>query len=85
MTILDFISGSSLLLIAAFTPIIVGLVALTKLYIDSRWAPLIAVTVGIILSIFFSGLAISWAVLLGLLAGLSAAGLYSGVKTTAGN
>lgn len=80
--IIDFLTSSSITLIAVFTPVIVAVVAVFKNWIENtKWYPIIAVVAGILLAVFFSGLALSWAILLGVLAGLSASGLYSGVKT----
>jgi hypothetical protein len=71
-------------------PIILAVVSLVKMYLDSRWSPLVAVVVGLVgsyvcvkagwmpdMNIWATGLT-------GLLAALTSAGLYSGVKTTVG-
>lgn len=59
-------------------PIIIGLVGTVKsLGVDSRYAPSVSIVLGIGLSFL---LQVHW--LVGILAGLSASGLYSGVKAT---
>ena len=81
MNIVDFLNNDSVVLIAVFTPIILAVVSLAKQWVaNSKWYPIVSVLVGIILAVSFSGLTVSFAVLLGVLAGLSASGLYSGAK-----
>lgn len=65
-------------------PVVVGLTqAIKATGVDTRWSPLVAVALGIIGAIIFAGL--SWgAVIGGIVAGLTAAGLFSGVKKTVG-
>ena len=69
--------------IAVATPLILGLVQVIKQWIsNSRWHPIISILIGIILGIFFGGFStIEVNILVGVLAGLGAAGLYSGSKT----
>lgn len=83
MTIIDFLNNSSVLLIASFTPVILAAVELAKKWISNeRYYPIIAILTGVILSWFFSGIVeTAYRILLGVLAGFSAAGLYSGTKT----
>lgn len=73
----------------ALVPLIIGLVEVGKrLGLGSRWAALLAVVLGLVLSLGYH-LAASWpdasawaeTALLGLALGLSATGLYSGAKT----
>lgn len=68
----------------AGVPVIVGLVEVAKLWVkDSRWYPLLALGFGIGLNV---GVALSLGrpgpegVLMGIVAGLAASGLYSGVR-----
>lgn len=64
-------------------PVIVGVVAAMKeVGLPSRWAPLSAIALGLVLYYFFSP-AFMWENMFeGLIAGLSASGLWSGVKAT---
>ncbi|MHB8084342.1 MAG: hypothetical protein ACYDHZ_00755 [Dehalococcoidia bacterium] len=66
-------------------PLIIALVQLAKLWIkDTRFYPFIAVLVGILLNLFIGDMIvapISLSVLAGIIAGLTAAGLYSGTTT----
>ena len=80
MDFITFISESSVVFIAVSTPVILGLVSLCKLYVDSKYAPLLSLVFGLLIAIPFSNLPLGWAILLGVLCGLSASGLYSGVK-----
>ena len=71
--------------------LIVALVELVKrtANLDARWAPLLALMLGLAFAVagkLDSPDSATWlqAALLGLLTGLSAAGLYSGAKATAG-
>lgn len=53
-----------------------------KTGISSRWYAVVALVVGFGMTLLFTH-SVSWATLyLGVIAGLSAAGVYSGVKTT---
>jgi hypothetical protein len=71
-------------------PIIVGLVQIFKLWIqDTRIYPIIAIVLGVIINIcialatnvFSTGSEIASSVVMGIIAGLSAAGLYSGATS----
>jgi hypothetical protein len=68
------------------TPVVVGLVAVFKPFINERLVPLASVLAGIILawigSTIIGGLGWAPIVLGGLVLGLSACGLYSGTKAT---
>ena len=65
-------------------PLIVAFVsALKKAGMDSKYAPLVSVLVGIISFYFFGeSLEVKTNLFVGLISGLSACGLYSGTKTT---
>lgn len=77
---MDFIVSPAILVLV---PIIVGLVALAKLYISSRFAPLIALALGIIGAFLINGTSgVGVTVISGIVIGLSASGLYSGTKAT---
>jgi uncharacterized membrane protein len=65
-------------------PVVIGLVAVAKVSgVSDRWAALSAVVLGLILA-FILGIGGSWGsiILSGIVVGLSACGLYSGVKAT---
>ena len=66
-------------------PVIVGITQVVKaIGMDSRFAPLVSVILGVAGAFLISG--ISGGVAIGgIVAGLSACGLWSGVKTTTGN
>lgn len=65
-------------------PIVVGVVsAIKKAGVTSRYAPLLSIVLGIIGVYLISDFALTGATALqGVLAGLSASGLYSGTKAT---
>lgn len=65
---------------AALVPIVIGLVSGIKAFgLDSKYAPAVAVVLGILGTVAFGHVD----VLQGILVGLTASGLYSGVKTSA--
>lgn len=68
------------------TPVVVGLVAVVKPFLNDRLVPLASIALGIALawvgSTIIGGLGWAPIVLGGLVLGLSACGLYSGAKTT---
>jgi len=71
-------SSSFLILV----PIIVGLVSAIKIVgLDSRFAPILALALGVLGASVLVGFSGS-AVLGGIIAGLTASGLYSGTKAT---
>lgn len=65
-------------------PIIVGVVAaIKKIGMTSRFAPILAIVLGVVGVWLLNDFALTGAIALqGVLAGLSAAGLYSGTKAT---
>lgn len=69
---------------AAITGIIIGLAEVVKqIGCPKRWIPLFDVIMGLILGIaIFHDAGIIEAIMIGLAQGLSACGLYSGVKNT---
>lgn len=85
MNIVDFLTTTSVGLIAVFTPVIIGLVQVVKMWVSNEKVyPLAAIIFGIILGTFFGGFIYpTYNVLLGVIAGLSAAGLYSGTRAVA--
>lgn len=65
----------------AIIPLITGLVQLFKLAgIRAKYAPFIAVILGVLFGVFFVGNNVKDGILIGLVLGLSASGLYSGSK-----
>ncbi len=72
------LSAQALLLV----PIVMALVELAKLYINVRWAPLLSLAFGIAAAFIIPSSTAGYTVLSGLIIGLTAAGLYSGVKAT---
>jgi hypothetical protein len=67
-------------------PLVIALVSILKNWVsDTRLYPVFAIVLGIILNVFIAwgtGTSIPSSVLMGLIAGLMAAGIYSGVTTT---
>lgn len=64
-------------------PVIVGVVAAIKAAgLTSRWAPLCSIIIGLLLYYFFTPVFMWENMFEGLIAGLSASGLWSGVKAT---
>lgn len=63
-------------------PVTIAITAVIKLYIDSKYAPLVAMAVGIALSGVVPNVNADGSLLLGgIVVGLTAAGVYSGVKS----
>ena len=69
----------------ALIPVVLGLVSVVKMYLDARWSPLVSIVVGIAAAFVFPAVTVPLTILQGVLMGLMASGLYSGVKTTVGN
>lgn len=70
---------------AVIIPIITAVVQAFKFWINDKFAPFIAMVVGIGITFLFTHDALanlSGTILLGLLFGLAASGLYSGLRTT---
>lgn len=66
--------------IITLVPVVIGLTAVAKLYINSRWAPLIALALGVGGAFLFPAATVAVTILSGIVVGLSASGLYSGSK-----
>lgn len=62
-------------------PVVMGLTSLVKTYLDSRWSPIVSLVLGIAGAFIFPSATIGLTVLQGILIGLTASGLYSGVKS----
>jgi hypothetical protein len=69
----------------AIVPIIVALTQLLKTWVDNKFAPLIAIGLGILITLLADHNTNDWSysLLSGVVYGLSASGLYSGVKAVA--
>lgn len=68
----------------ALVPVVVGLVSAVKMVgLPSKWAALVAIVLGVLLSWIIPGAATLFSVVVGGIAvGLAASGLYSGAKAT---
>ncbi|MBP3038436.1 hypothetical protein J9303_02815 [Bacillaceae bacterium Marseille-Q3522] len=65
----------------AIIPLITGLVELSKKYgLPVKWAPIVSVLLGLVIGIVYIEGPLKNSVLIGLMLGLSATGLYSGSK-----
>lgn len=64
----------------ALVPIVLGLVSVAKMYLDSKWAPLLSLVFGIAGAFLFPSLTLGETIVGGIVVGLSASGLYSGAK-----
>lgn len=65
----------------AVVPVITGLVQLFKMAgLKTKYSPFLAVLLGILFGVFYFSSSIKEGVLVGLVLGLSASGLYSGSK-----
>jgi len=65
----------------AVVPLITGLVQLFKIAgLKAKYSPFLAVLLGILFGVFYFSSSIKEGVLVGLVIGLSASGLYSGSK-----
>lgn len=64
-------------------PVILALTSVAKAWVDARWSPLVSLVLGILLAFVAPMATIQLTLLQGVLMGLMASGLYSGVKTIA--
>lgn len=70
------VSGRGLSLV----PVVIACVAIAKMYVDSYWAPLMSVSCGAALASVAGGITfLDSPILGGIVVGLMASGLYSGV------
>lgn len=67
--------------ILSLVPLVIGLTALAKLYVPSRWAPVIAIGLGLAGAFLFPAATMGLTIVSGIVVGLTASGLYSGVKS----
>lgn len=84
--LITFITETVLGFVASASVLILAIVEVAKQSgLNSRYAPAVSVLAGILIGVFFAGYeTVSWNILAGLIAGLSASGIYSGVKKTVG-
>lgn len=68
--------------ILGLVPLVMGLTAVAKTYVDNRYAPLISLALGIGGAFLFPALTVGLTIVSGIVVGLTASGLYSGVKAT---
>lgn len=66
---------------AVLVPIVIGLVAIVKGYTGSYWAPLSAIVLGVGGSFLIPQVSVTSTILVGIIVGLTAVGLYSGSST----
>lgn len=67
---------------AVLVPVVLGVVQVFKVSgLDSRWAPLVSLALGVLGTYAISGFN-SFDIIQGLIAGLSASGLWSGTKAS---
>ncbi|WP_340085203.1 hypothetical protein MHB50_09665 [Siminovitchia sp. FSL H7-0308] len=65
----------------AIVPLIVGIVQLLKIYgLPAKFSPLAAILIGLVFGVFLLADNIKEGIIIGLMFGLSASGLYSGGK-----
>ena len=76
----------SIEIIGALIPVIIGLVGVfTMAGLDKKFAPVLSLIFGVLLVLLSVGFKVNYQIILvGIMTGLSASGLYSGAKTTAG-
>lgn len=72
--------------LTAVVAVIVGVVEAIKRtgYLTSQWAALVAIALGVLTFIFIGEATLGINAFMGVIAGLSASGLYSGTKATLG-
>lgn len=64
----------------ALIPVLMAVVSLIKIYVNSFWSPLISFVLGIGGSVYFAPQdTLSSSILAGIVIGLTASGLYSGI------
>ena len=63
-------------------PVLIGILeAIKKAGFNSKFIPLLSILLGVLIGIVYSGFELKEGVMTGLFIGLSAVGLYSGVKS----
>lgn len=82
-TIIAIINGNADISILIVSVVVLGLVQLAKsLGFPVKYSPILALVIGIVLSIVYIGPDIKRAILIGIILGLNAVGLWSGFKNT---
>lgn len=67
----------------ALVPIVMGLVEVAKIYINSRYAPVLSLLLGIGGAFLIAdGITVPVTLLSGIVVGLTASGIYAGTKAT---
>ncbi len=81
---IHFVSEVAIAFIIVLTPIILALTSIVKRAgLNSRYAPLFSIVLGLFFGYFYGSFAnTSFNLLAGLLAGATASGVYSGAKKT---
>ncbi len=64
----------------ALVPVVLGLTSLVKNFLDSKWSPIVSLVLGVGAAFIVPEVSIQLTVLQGILVGLTASGLYSGIK-----
>lgn len=66
----------------ALIPVVLGLVAIAKNFVDSKFAPITSLAIGILVAFVAPASTVPLTILQGVLIGLAASGLYSGAKAS---
>ena len=69
-------------MVGVLVPIVVALTQLAKTWVPTRVAPALSLCMGIALSLVFNDASLQSELFEGFIIGLTASGLYSGVKAT---
>lgn len=69
-------------IILALVPVVIGLTSLAKMYMPSKYAPIVSLALGVAGAFLFPASTIAVTILSGVVVGLTASGLYSGTKAT---
>lgn len=69
--------------IVALVPVVMGITTVLKNFIDSRYSPIVALALGVAGSFLFPGATLAATIVSGIVVGLTASGVYSGVKSVA--
>jgi len=66
-------------------PVVIGLTELTKPFLDSKYSPLASLVFGLAGAVLFPAPTLGVTIISGIVIGLTASGLYSGVKAVKNN
>lgn len=68
----------------ALVPVVMALTQVVKAFVlDARWSPIVSLVLGVAAAFFVPAASLQLTVLQGVLIGLTASGLFSGIKTVA--